>query len=273
MRKMKLSSVLLTALAFVIALYFFIPLFWMLTVSVKSDAEAVSLPIHFLPYEWEWGNFKYAWENGLWGYVKNSLIAGLGGTVLQVVVYSLAAFGLTRLDIPLKRFLFPLFLSTMMIPGIVTLVPTYLQLQKFNWINTYMALTIPYAAGFFGVFLMSQFFRGFPKEIEEAAYIDGANKFQVYSQVVMPSAFPIIATFSIMAFMGIYNDYVYPFYVTTTNEMRTVTTGIAILAKGQYSQSFGRLMACTTVSIVPMLVVFLLGQKYFVKAYTTSGIK
>ncbi|HZG78274.1 MAG TPA: carbohydrate ABC transporter permease, partial [Paenibacillus sp.] len=152
-------------------------------------------------------------------------------------------------------------------------LPMYLEFNAFGLINTYYALILPYTAYAFGVFLLYQFFVSFPKEIEEAARIDGANKWQVYASVLLPSSVPILTTLGIFTFMGIYNDFVWPLYATTSPDMRTITAGIAMMAHGSYTQAYGKLMAMTTIAALPVLLVFIFGQRSFVRAITQSGIK
>ncbi|KAI7255584.1 hypothetical protein KC345_g11113, partial [Hortaea werneckii] len=132
------------------------------------------------------------------------------------------------------------------------------------------ALILPATAGAFGVFLLYQFFVSFPKEIEEAARIDGVNKWNLYARILLPSAVSIMMTLGIFTFMGIYNDFVWPLYATTSPEMRTITAGIAMMATGSYTQSYGKLMAMTTIAALPVLIIFIVGQKSFVKAITSS---
>src|SRR5690606_13804825 len=138
---------------------------------------------------------------------------------------------------------------------------------------TYAALILPYTAGAFGVFLLYQFFISFPKDIEEAARIDGANKWKLYTHIMLPSSVSIMVTLLIFTFMGIYNDFVWPLYATTSPEMRTITAGIAMMAQGSYTQSYGKLMAMTAAAAIPVVVIFIIGQRSFVKAITQSAIK
>lgn len=203
----------------------------------------------------------------------NSLFVGIGGSLLVVIIDALAAYGLARLNVPFKKILFPMFIGTLMIPWVITFIPLYLQFGNMGWLNTYAALIFPYTANAFGVFLLFQFFRGFPKALEEAAVIDGANKWQVFVRIVLPSAKPMLWTLGIFTFMTIYNDFLWPLVSTNSIELRTITTGIAIMQQGSFVSSYGKLMALTTLATLPMLAIFLVGQRQFIKGITQTGIK
>lgn len=275
MNMRKKNKVLLIVFASVLAALFLIPLLWMLSTSFKSDFEAIG-GASFLPQQFTLDNYKSTLLDQtvpVFRWMFNSLFVGIAGVTIVLVIDSMAAYGLARLDVPFKKVLFPLFVSTLMIPWVITFLPLYQQFSNLGLLNTYAPLILPYSANAFGVFLLYQFFRAFPKELEEAARIDGANKWQIFIKVVLPSAKPILATLAIFTFMGIYNDFLWPLVVTSTPDMRTVTTGIAIMQQGSFVSSYGKLMALTTIATIPILIVFLIGQKSFIKGITQSGIK
>jgi len=275
----KMRNVWLTLVAAVVAVIFLLPLVWMLSTAFKNDFEALAGQMNFIPQKPTIDNFK----NGLSGtlmnvpitrWIANSVGVGLVGTAIVMLIDSMAAYALARLtDTPLRKTLLSMFVASLMIPGVLTFLPMYMEFNSLGLINTYYALVLPYSAGAFGVFLLFQFFISFPKEIEEAARIDGANKWQIYSRVLLPSAVSIMVTLGIFTFMGIYNDFVWPLYATTSPEMRTITAGIAMMATGSYTQAYGTLMAMTTIATLPVLIVFILGQRSFVRAITQSAVK
>ncbi|HZG57686.1 carbohydrate ABC transporter permease [Paenibacillus sp.] len=275
----KARTALLVLVACATAVVFLLPLVWMLSTGFKNDFEALAGQMNFIPKKPTLDNF----VDGLTGelmnvpitrWIFNSLFAGVVGTVLVLWIDSMAAYALARLpDVPLRGVLFPMFVASLMIPGVLSFLPMYLEFNAFGLINTYYALILPYTAYAFGVFLLFQFFVSFPREIEEAARIDGANKWQVYASVLLPSSVPIMVTLGIFTFMGIYNDFVWPLYATTSPDMRTITAGIAMMAHGSYTQAYGKLMAMTTIAALPVLLVFIFGQRSFVRAITQSGIK
>ncbi|WP_372638384.1 carbohydrate ABC transporter permease [Cohnella sp.] len=279
MSSRKLRTLVLIAIAAAVAVVFVLPLVWMLSTSLKNDFEALSGKMNFIPKKPILDNY----IDGITGelmnvpimrWITNSLSVGAVGTAIVLFIDSLAAYALARLkDLPLRRTLLSMFIASLMIPGVLTFLPMYMEFNAFGLINTYPALVLPYTAGAFGVFLLLQFFSSFPKEIEEAARIDGANKWQVYWKILMPASVSIMVTLGIFTFMGIYNDFVWPLYATTSPEMRTITGGIAMMAQGSYVQAYGKLMAMTTIATIPMLVIFLVGQRSFVKAITQSAVK
>lgn len=274
-----LKSWLLLLLAAAVAVLFLLPLVWMVSTSFKNDFEALAGGIQLFPKKPTVENYVMGLQGELMNvpitkWIANSLSVGAAGTVIVLLIDSMAAYGLARLsDMPLRRTMLSLFIASLMIPGVLTFLPMYMEFNALGLINTYPALILPATAGAFGVFLLYQFFASFPKEIEEAARIDGANKWQIYARVLLPSAVSILVTLGIFTFMGIYNDFVWPLYATTSPEMRTITAGIAIMATGSYTQSYGKLMAMTLIAALPVVLVFIGGQRYFVKAITQSAVK
>lgn len=277
-RKKKLKTFLLIVIAVIIAAFFLIPLFWMVSTSFKSDFEAIGGGTNWLPQDFTTDNYIYTLTNASMSapvikWMFNSLFVGLAGTTIIVIIDAMAAYGLARLDVPFKKVLLPIFVSTLMIPWVITFLPLYMQFNNLGLLNTYAPLILPYSANAFGVFLLYQFFKSFPKELEEAARIDGANKWKIFTKVVLPSARPLMATLAIFSFMTIYNDFLWPLVATSSPEMRTITTGIAIMQQGSFVSSYGRLMALTTIATIPIIVIFLIGQKQFIKGVTQTGIK
>ncbi|QUL56884.1 carbohydrate ABC transporter permease [Paenibacillus tritici] len=269
----------LLLLASLIALFVLLPLVWMLSTAFKNDFEALSGRMNFLPQKPTLDNFVQGLSGELMNtpilrWIVNSLSVGIAGTAIVLLIDSMAAFALARLpDLPLRRTLLSMFIASLMIPSVLTFLPMYIEFNTLGLINTYQALILPATAGAFGVFLLYQFFVSFPKEIEEAARIDGVNKWKLYTRILLPSAVSIMMTLGIFTFMGIYNDFVWPLYATTSPEMRTITAGIAMMATGSYTQSYGKLMAMTTIAALPVLILFIAGQRSFVKAITSSGVK
>ncbi|NIK77170.1 multiple sugar transport system permease protein [Paenibacillus castaneae] len=269
----------LVVLAAAVAVIFLLPLVWMISTSFKNDFEALSGQMNFFPLKPTVANFVQGLNGELMNvpitrWIINSLSVGIAGTAIVLIIDSMAAYAIARLhDLPLRRVMLSLFIASLMIPGVLTFLPMYMEFNALGLINTYPALILPATAGAFGVFLLYQFFSSFPKEIEEAARIDGANKWQIYARILLPSAVSIMVTLGIFTFMGIYNDFVWPLYATTSPEMRTITAGIAMMATGSYTQSYGKLMAMTTIATLPVVIVFIIGQRSFVKAITQTAVK
>jgi multiple sugar transport system permease protein len=275
---LKPIKLLYVLIATVLAVIFILPMLWMVSNSVKSDIEVISPIFHLLPQEFTWENYTSIFTGGdvdvpIFRWMFNSFFVGFAATFLVILVDTLAAYALVKLDIYFKKTLFALFVGSLMVPGIISFLPQYLNFSNFNLINTYYVLILPYSGAALGVFLLMQFFKSFPNEIIEAGRIDGANKWQVFSAILMPSSISIVTTLAIFTFMAVFNDYVWPFYTVTDLDMRTMTAGVAVMATGSFVQSYGKLMALATLSTFPTLLVFLIGQKQFVKSITASGVK
>lgn len=267
------------AAAAVLGVIFIVPVIWMVTISLKSDVEAFLPNLSFIPDEPTLVNYTDALSGGdlnvpILRWIQNSLLVSIVGTVLVLAIDALAAYGLARLDVPFKKALVPMLLSTLMIPGIIWFVPQYVLFQDLGLIGTYHAFYLPFTGSAFGVFLLYQFFRGFPKELEESAYIDGANKWRIFQSVLLPNSKSILSTLAVLTFMGIFNDYIWPFYASGGDDlMQTLTSGIAVMTQGSYVNSPNKLMALSTIATIPVLIVFLLAQKAIVRGITQSGIK
>jgi multiple sugar transport system permease protein len=272
------KTIFLLTIATIIAILFIIPLLWMFLTSFKNDFEALSGGLKFLPEQPTLENYTYTLlgeglDVPVLRWMFNSLFVGIAGAALIVIIDAMAAYALARLDVPFKKVLLPLFISTLMIPWVITFLPLYMQFSNLGLLDTYAALILPYSANAFGVFLLYQFFRSFPKSLEEAATLDGANKWQIFIKVVIPSARPILWTLGIFSFMSIYNDFLWPLVATSSPEMRTITTGIAIMQQGSFVSSYGKLMALTSIATIPILIIFLIGQRQLIKGITHTGIK
>jgi multiple sugar transport system permease protein len=275
----KTRQTLLILLATVVGIIFIVPVIWMITISLKSDVEAFLPSLSFIPNEPTLVNYTDALQGGalnvpILRWINNSILVSVVGTILVLAIDALAAYGLARLDVPFKKILMPVFLSTLMIPNIIWFVPQYVLFQDLGLIGSYPAFYLPFTGSAFGVFLLYQFFRGFPKELEEAAHIDGANKWKIFISVLLPSAKSIMATLAVLTFMGIFNDYIWPFYASGGNDtMQTLTSGIAVMTQGSYVNAPNKMMALSTIATIPVLIVFLLAQKSIVRGITQSGIK
>lgn len=273
------KQALLILIAALLGVIFIVPVIWMVTISLKSDVEAFLPTLSFIPNEPTIVNYTDAMQGGaldvpILRWINNSLLVSVVGTLIVLAIDALAAYGMARLDVPFKSMLMPLILSTMMIPGIIWFVPQYVLFQDMGLIGTYHAFYLPFTASAFGVFLLYQFFRGFPKELEEAAHIDGANKWKIFYSVLLPSSKSILSTLAVLTFMGIFNDYIWPFYASGGDDtMRTLTSGIAVMTQGSYVNAPNKLMALSTIATIPVLAVFLLAQKAIVRGITQSGIK
>lgn len=264
-------AVLLILAAIVLA-----PLLYMFITSLRTRSDILKNYASFVPSPVTGVNYQKIFNDpqapvGRW--FLNSFIAVAGATFLVLLVDSLAAYALSRLHFPGRDAIFYAILSSMLIPGVVLIIPLYAEFANANLINTYWPLILPYASGVFGVFLLRQFYLGIPKELEEAAVIDGAGKLRRWTQVILPLTKTPLLTLGIFTVMGIYNDFIWPLVVTNTPEMRTITVAIALVTSGTYVADFGPLMAFTSIAALPIIALFILLQRYFVASSALSGVK
>lgn len=250
------------------------PIFYLLCTSFKVGGEVIQYPPTLLPPALKVDNYFAAFEVApLFRFLLNSLVVAFGITAFQLLTSILAAFALARMEFRGKKALFVLILATMMIPGEVTIIPNYFTIARLNWLDTYAGLIVPFAASGFGVFLLYQFFRNVPKELEEAAILDGASRLRFLFQVLVPLSMPAIVAFGIYAFVAAWNQYLWPLVATQSTQMQTVQIGIGMIRSQNESASWGVIMAATAVLIAPSIGLFVATQKQFVKGITMSGLK
>ncbi len=276
MKTTKISKVLLVLAACIIAYLFLLPFMFMIFTSFKGVAEAVG-STSLLPKEWTLENYFELFENTasspILQWLGNTAIVTISGTVLRIAVSVLAAYALARLNVPFKKFLVVSLVWAMSIPEIVTFFPLFYIFKELELLNGFLPLILPSGAGVMCVYLIYNFLIEFPKELEEAGFVEGANVFQILWHIVLPSVKPIVMTQAFITFLGLYNSYLWPSLVINRNENRTVTLGIAALVLGENYTNPGLMMASTVVSVLPVLIVFMFANKYIVRGSTHSGIK
>jgi multiple sugar transport system permease protein len=204
-------------------------------------------------------------------YFLNSTIVTVSVTVGQILVSSLAAFAFARLRFRGREALFLLYLATLMIPAQVTLIPNFLVIRNLHWYDTYMALIVPGLFSALSTFLLRQYYRGIPLDFDEAARMDGASSLRIWWQIIVPLSGPVLATLAIFVFQGVWNEFLWPLVVTTSENMRTIPVGLAAFV-GQYSTAWDLLMAGSVIALLPVLVIYVLGQKWFVQGIALSGM-
>lgn len=259
----------------ILALIFLAPIYWMLSTSFKPESDAISIPVQWIPARPTLDNYTEiinSPDGRLLRWTWNSVFTAFAFTLAHLVLCVLTAYPLARMKFRGREVWFWFILSSLMVPGIVTLIPSYIMMLQFNWIDTYHALIWPGVAGVFGVFLLRQFFIGIPFELEEAARMDGANSLQVIRHVILPLSVPALVSLGVFAFMGSWNNYVWPLYVATAPEMQTLPVGITSFSQ-RYITEYGKLMAGTAIAAIPVLVVYLLAQRYLVSGIALTGMK
>lgn len=267
------KSVIIHMLMYGLAILTFLPFVWMILTSVKTMGDIFVYPPKWLPTEFKFKNYVDAFEAAPFGkFYLNSLVVAFTVTLGQLITCSMAAYAFARLKFKGRDILFYIFLSTMMIPANVTMIPTYMVLSWLGWIDSLNALIVPGLASAFGTFLLRQFFMTIPKELEEAAFIDGATKLQVLMRVIIPLSKPALATLAIFTFMGVFNDFIWALICINTEELKTVQLGLATF-RDKYLTQWDLLMAGSVTATAPILVVFFIAQKYFIQGITLSGMK
>jgi multiple sugar transport system permease protein len=269
----KIGVVLLHIVMYGLALVTVAPFLWMFLTSFKELPDILTYPPKWLPDRFVFSNFMNAFEAAPFGrYYFNSLFVAITVTLGQIVTCSLAAYAFARVQFRGRDLLFYLFLGTMMIPGQVIMIPSFMVLHWLGWIDTYYALIVPGLASAFGTFLLRQFFLTIPRDLEDAASIDGCSRLGVLWRIILPLSRPALATLAVFTFMGVFNDFLWALVVVSSDEMKTVQLGLAIF-RDRYQTDWGQLMAASSASTVPILTVFFFAQKYFIKGITLSGLK
>lgn len=265
-----------------------IPFLWMTLTSLKQPDEVFGttggiqwLPKHFLWHDavihgqkiraW-WGNYPDAWtEVSIPRLYLNSIFIAVVGTFGQVLTSAMAAYAFARLRFPGRDKIFFGYLATMMIPGSVTMIPVFVILKQMHWINTYMALIVPGMFSAYGTFMLRQFFMGLPEELEDAAKIDGCSYLGTWINVILPLSKPAIATLTTFTFMGFWGSFMWPLVVTISEELRTLPIGLTYFV-GVHSTNYTQLMAASMMVVIPVILLYVFNQRYFVEGIKLSGL-
>lgn len=257
-----------------LAVIFVLPFVWMLTTAVKPREEIFLYPPRWIPSLWQVQNFAEAWTKAPFArFFVNSVVVTGSVVVIQLATAALAAYAFARLRFPGKGLLFMAYLSIMMVPTQVTLIPNFITLRKLGMLNTYWALILPFAATGFGTFLIRQHFLSIPGELFDAATVDGATHLHTLWHVCLPLARPALATFGLLTAMWHWNDFFWPLIVTNSIEMRTMPLGLVVFTHSEQGTSWNLLMAAGVFTALPIVVLFLIAQRYFVQGIARVGIK
>uniref|UniRef100_UPI003F50CB63 carbohydrate ABC transporter permease n=1 Tax=Microbacterium chionoecetis TaxID=3153754 RepID=UPI003F50CB63 len=250
------------------------PFIWMILGAFKTDAEIRQYPTDFLPKEPTLDNFVTLFARlDFATFFFNSVVVAVFVTLGNIVFCSMVGYALAKLEFRGKKLLFALVLSTLMVPGVVTFVPLFVLTANLGLVNSYPGLILPFLITPLGVFLMRQFMLGLPDELIEAARIDGAGEWRIFLRVIMPLCGPAIATLTILTFLASWNNFLWPLVVATTEDMYTLPVALALYSVGQNAARYGLMMAGAVVVVVPVLIVFVALQRYFVQGISLTGIK
>jgi multiple sugar transport system permease protein len=272
-RRITLGQVLIYATAIVIGLVMLTPFVWMLSASLKLNRDVFTFPIQWIPAEPRWQNYVDIWTKiPLALFVWNTAKITIAVTILQLLTSSFAAYAFAKLRFPGRDALFLGYIATIAMPWQVYMVPQFLLMRELGLHNTHMALILLQAFTAFGVFLMRQFYQSIPDELCEAARIDGMNEYQIWWRIMLPLSKPALSTLTIFTFVSTWNDFLGPLIYLTKTELKTIQIGLRMFIS-QYSAEYGLIMAASVVALIPVLVVFLALQRFFVEGIATSGLK
>ncbi|MGN8026880.1 carbohydrate ABC transporter permease [Microbacterium sp. 22242] len=269
----RIGRVAMYALLVVLLTVVLLPFLWMLSSSFKHDNEVLTVPVQWLPKTFVWSNYSEIWTQiPMGGYLANSAFLAVVITILQVLTGSFAAYGFSKVRFPGRDALFLAYIATIAVPWQAYMIPQYVMMQKAGLTNTFTALILLQAFGAFGVFLMRQYYMTIPDELNEAARIDGLSDYGIWARIILPLSKPALASLALLTFVNTWNDYMGPFIYLSSNELWTVQIGLKSFI-GQYSAQYALIMTGSVISIVPILVIFLAGQRYFISGIATSGMK
>lgn len=258
-----------------LGLLFLTPLLWMVSTSLKSTAEVSRADLNFIPGEVSSEGYQKildAPQTPVATWFLNSMLAATGQTLLVLVVATMAAYALARLSFPGKRVITGVVLATLFVPPISLLIPNYVIVSKFGWLDSLAAVIVPGAAGAFGVFLMRQFFLGLPIELEEAALLDGASRFKIFLTVIVPLSRPALATLALLTFLANWNDFLWPLYVLFSPERLTIQPGLSTL-QSAYTTDYATILAGGVIASIPVLLLFLISQRFVIEGIARGGVK
>ena len=272
-KQTKTNTVLLYALLVFCAFIMLIPFAWMLSASLKLDKDVFGFPIKWIPEDIRWQNYQEIWTTiPLLQFIKNTAKLTIIVTFLQLLTSSFAAYAFAKLHFKGRNLLFLGYIATIAMPWHVYMVPQFIMMRYFNLNNTHLSIIFLQAFSAFGVFLMKQFYEGVPDELCEAARIDGMSEYRIWAQIMLPLSKPALSTLTIFTFVNTWNDFLGPLLYLTKMELKTVQIGLRMFIS-QYSSEYGLIMAASVVSLIPVIIVFLALQKFFVQGVASTGLK
>ncbi|ABX31678.1 Monosaccharide-transporting ATPase [Petrotoga mobilis SJ95] len=250
-----------------------IPFVWMVSTSFKGPGEIYIFPPRWIPRNPTFDNYIDLFQEMNFGRpFLNSVIVSLSTTFLSVLVATMAGYGFAKFHFKNKNLLFLFILGTIMVPGHITMIPVFLLLSQLNLLNTYLGLILPAIANAFNIFFMRQYIMGIPDELIEAAKMDGAHEGWIFFRVILPLARPAMAAITIFTFTGAWNSFLWPLILATDESMYTLPVAVSVL-QGQYGENIAMQMAGSVIVILPLIIVFLFTQRYFIKGITFTGMK
>lgn len=267
------KKVIIYIVLIIVAAIMVIPFLWMISASLKMNKDVFTFPIQWIPSNPRWQNYSDIWTRiPLLTFIKNTAFLTIVVTVLQVFTSSFAAYAFAKLNFKGKNILFLGYIATIALPWQAYMVPQFMMLRSWNLNNTHLAIILLQAFSAFGVFLMKQFYEGVPDELCEAARIDGLSEYGIYAKVMLPLSMPAVSTLIIFTFVNTWNDFLGPLIYLTKTDLKTIQIGLRMFIS-QYSAEYGLIMAASVITLIPVVIVFLALQKYFVQGVASSGLK
>ncbi|AUS80364.1 carbohydrate ABC transporter permease [Actinoalloteichus sp. AHMU CJ021] len=271
-RRFRPGALLLLVITALLAALWLLPLAWAVLTSVKPEAETTGIPLRWFPTEFTLDAYRAVLDGGhFWLWLFNSLFTATVVTVLVVILCTMAAYGFSRTDFPGKRALFAITLVGIMVPPQVLIVPLFDQMVLLNMVDTYWGIILPQIVTPAMVFILKKFFDAIPRELEEAALMDGARRWRIYWQIILPLSRPVIAAVAIFTFITTWNNFLWPFIVSTDPHFMTLPVGLAAIENG-YGLRFARVMASAVLAGLPLLVLFVLFQRQVVRGVAHTGL-
>jgi multiple sugar transport system permease protein len=258
-----------------IALVILIPLAWMLSTSFKPKSQLFLDQIYWIPKRFTWKNYTDLLSDPgtpIVTWFINSIGVALVTTLGTLAIDALAAYAYARMEFPGRKFIYGVMLATLFMPSLMFLIPNFVTIFNFQLLNSYAGVILPYLAGVFGVFFLRQFFESVPRELEEAALIDGANAFQTFFRVVLPLARPALATLAVITFLASWNDFLWPLLILQNTNLQTLPLGLRTL-QGAYTSEYGLMMAGAVVVAIPVLILYIALQRFIVQSVASTGLK
>lgn len=259
-----------------LAVFLMAPFVWMVLVSLQKRGSAIPEPAKLWPETFHWSNYSFVLfmpEQPVFRFFLNSVVVSVAVVAGQLLVCSLAAYAFARIEFRGRNFLFTLFLVSMMFAGTVTQIPVFLTVRSLGWLDTYWALIVPGISSSFNIFLLRQFFLGVPRELDEAARMDGAGDFRIYWSVIMPLSRPALATAAAFTFFAVWTDFFWPLLATSSVRMRTLEVGLSVFKNSYGATNWPLQMTAAVLVMLPLIIVFLLTQRHFVRGITMGSVK
>lgn len=273
-RKRSVGRVIAFVAMAIVTAFLLLPVFIILFTAFKPVAEVNAFPPTLIASEWTLDNFTRIFDElPFFRLLGNSFVFAGGVTLAALIFDSLAAYALARMDFAGRNVLLIVIIASLMIPFQATLIPVYQIVSDLGWVNTFAALIVPRAADAFGIFFLRQFFLSLPRDLDNAARIDGASEWRVFTRIVLPNAVPALLTLGIFTFVNNWNDLLWPLVFTTDRDMGTITSGLTLLTGPGGIVPYGVMMAGALVSVLPLAIAFMLVQRRFIESVGTTGLK